>query len=106
MTKCLKMRNDDEVLLTEKPECEASLHEIETINDDISSKMEKMMIDEGFTEVDGIFKCNYCIGKYKKKGHLKTHLENKHNKIISLSCKCGKVFTAMTKLVRHEKLCK
>ena len=42
--------------------------------------MNRMTIDEGFIEVDGVFQCNYCVGTYKEKRYLKTHWENKHNK--------------------------
>ena len=69
-----------------KPE----LEERSVAEDVISIEMNKMTIEEGFTEADGIFQCYYCVGTYKKKGHLKTHLENIHNKVITFSCKCWK----------------
>ena len=76
------------------------------VDDFLSDGMNKMAIEDGFTELDGIFQCNSCVGTYKRKGHLKTHLENKHGKTLFLSCKCGKSFIDMTKLSRHEKSCK
>ena len=81
-------------------------NEMNTMTIDKGFTENQLTIDKGFTEENGIYKCNYCVGTYKRKGHLKTHLENKHNKVISLSCKCGKIFNDMTKLGRHEKSCK
>ena len=36
-------------------------------------------------------------------GHLRNHLESKHNKSFKLSCSCGKLFPDSTRLNRHKK---
>ena len=55
----------------------------------------------------GMLKCNYCPAAYKKEGHLRNHLESKHNKSFKINCSvCDKVFPDSSRLVRHKKNCK
>ena len=55
----------------------------------------------------GMLKCNYCPAGYKKEGHLRNHLESKHNKLFKIVCSiCDKVFPDSARLVRHKKTCK
>lgn len=51
------------------------------------------------------FKCTYreCIFSASRKDLLKTHVDEKHNKILK-ACKCGKNMTAAS-LSRHKKRC-
>ena len=59
-----------------------------------------------FTEVSSGLKCNFCPGIYKREGHLRNHLQSKHNKFFKLACICGKLFPDSTRLSRHKKSCK
>ena len=55
---------------------------------------------------EGIMKCKFCDGTYKREGHMKNHIEMKHNKIIRLVCKCGQDFSDTKRYCRHKKSCK
>ena len=55
---------------------------------------------------EGLLNCKYCVGKYKREGHMKNHIETKHNLKINLSCKCGQIFDDTTRYVRHRKNCR
>ena len=64
-------------------------------------------IEDCFFEDDsGNLCCNFCPGKYKREGHLKNHVESKHNIKVDLICKCGQVFIETTRYCRHRKSCK
>ena len=54
----------------------------------------------------GELSCNYCPGTYKREGHMRNHLESKHNKTFKLICSCGKLFSDATRFSRHKKSCK
>ena len=55
---------------------------------------------------DGQMKCKFCLGIYKREGHLRNHLENKHNNLFKLMCSvCGGSFPDSSRLVRHKKSC-
>merc|ERR1719318_1819254 len=45
-----------------------------------------------FVDKEGVMHCKFCEGKYKRDGHMKNHVELKHNMIIDLLCKCGQDF--------------
>ena len=65
-----------------------------------------LKLEDCFTvENEGIMKCNYCKGVYKKRGHLKTDLEVKHGKKTVLCCHCGKIFDDIKRYTRHGKTC-
>ena len=55
---------------------------------------------------EGIMKCKFCEGTYKREGPMKNHMEMKHNKIIRLVCKCGQDFSDTKRYCRHKKSCK
>ena len=75
-------------------------------------KFEKMEVEKEvkfedcFSETNGEMSCNFCPGTYKREGHLRNHLESKHNKTFKIVCSCGKLFPDSTRLSRHKKTCK
>ena len=91
--------------LTEKLLVENDDTSVEKLVEEMSKVEISVKLETCYTEQAEKFLCKFCTGIYKMKGHLKTHLEVKHNKIIDLSCDCGKVFCDMTKLGRHVKNC-
>ena len=59
------------------------------------------------SDANGILKCGFCIATYKREGHLRNHLEDKHNLLFALSCSiCHNIFPDCTRLTRHKKTCK
>ena len=64
------------------------------------------LFENCFKTIDGEFICNFCPGKYKREGHLRNHLESKHNKKFRIVCVCGKEFPDSSRLSRHKKTCK
>ena len=55
---------------------------------------------------NGELVCNFCPGIYKREGHMRNHLDSKHNKVFKIVCYCGKTFADVTRLSRHKKSCK
>ena len=76
--------------------------------DDLVKPLPKVnKIEDCFTIDDkGVMSCNFCPGKYKREGHLKNHIETKHNIDVELICSCGQVFSETTPYNRHKKNCK
>ena len=67
---------------------------------------EEVKLEDCYTEEPaGTLKCNFCPGTYKREGHMKNHVETKHNMIVALVCKCGQVFVETTRFNRHKKGC-
>ena len=67
---------------------------------------ETVRLEECFTEEPvGILNCNFCPGKYKREGHMKNHIETKHNMSVELICKCGQIFIETTRYLGHKKSC-
>ena len=98
LVKCVKFID---LGIKEKPE--------ETIKkrDEKSSEGEKIRLEDCYeTDNDGTLNCKLCKGKYKREGHMKNHVETKHNLLIELICKCGQVFDETTRYCRHRKSCK
>ena len=77
-----------------------SMKNMLTVETDVEDKFEHC-----FKEVNGALHCNFCNGVYKKEGHLRNHLESKHNKHFELVCVCGKPFPDFARLTRHKKSC-
>ena len=51
------------------------------------------------------FICDQCDSKYKRKDHLKMHIESQHSEKKKISCHiCGKEYTNKQNLMRHVKL--
>jgi hypothetical protein len=68
---------------------------------------DSLKLEECFdVDDEGALKCKYCDGKYKREGHMKNHVETKHNVKIDLVCTCGQLFDDTTRYVRHKKSCK
>ena len=72
---------------------------------DIFKKGEKLE-DCFVLDKNGQLNCNYCDGKYQREGHMKNHLETKHNIIVTLICSCGQLFDDTTRYGSHKKSCK
>ena len=72
---------------------------------DVFKKSEKLE-DCFVLDKNGQLNCNYCDGKYQREGHMKNHLETKHNIIVTLICSCGQLFDDTTRYGRHKKSCK
>ena len=67
---------------------------------------EAVRLEECFTEEPvGTLNCNFCPGKYQREGHMKNHIERKHNMTVELLCKCGQIFIETTRYLRHKKSC-
>ena len=63
-------------------------------------------LDSCFSELPGgDLSCNFCSGTFKRLGHIRNHLNSKHNLKLDLKCVCGKEFNDSTKLSRHQKTC-
>lgn len=77
-----------------------SMKNMLTVETDVEDKFEHC-----FKEVNGALHCNFCNGVYKKEGHLRNHLESKHNKHFELVYVCGKPFPDFARLTRHKKSC-
>ena len=93
--------NNDKV----KPE---ATEELVGLLDDL--KMDEKIPSETFEDcftVDktGSLHCKFCEGVYKREGHMRNHLESKHNKSLPLVCHCGKKFPDSTRFTRHNKSC-
>ena len=82
--------------------------EIEEATQDnlLQKNKSKSSLEDCFTEEKGLLKCNFCPGTYKKRGHLKTHLEVKHSIEVDMICECGKEFKDITRMNRHMRTCK
>ena len=66
-----------------------------------------LSLDDCYTvDNEGALQCKYCDGKYKREGHMKNHIETKHNLKIIMSCSCGQIFEDSTRFTRHRKNCK
>lgn len=79
--------------------------------DDSKVEVEKvkdrgMRLEDCYRLDDGVLHCKICPGTYKREGHMKNHVETKHNLVVDLTCKCGQLFTDTTKYCRHRKSCK
>ena len=63
--------------------------------------------EDCFDEKHGQLQCKFCPGSYKKEGHLRNHLESKHNKKFKIICSnCSSQFPDSNRLTRHKKSCK
>ena len=92
------MNNQMKIVDEREDENDEKLDEKEVENDD--------KFEDCFTESNGEMSCNFCPGTYKREGHLRNHLESKHNRMFKMICSCGKVFPDSTRLSRHKKTCK
>ena len=100
--------------ITEKPaqittkEVDKDLEEMvsdlktKVVIDDIDEKLEDCYI----VIPNGDLSCKFCPGIYKREGHMRNHLESKHNKRFKLICSCGRLFPDLPRLSRHRKSCK
>ena len=100
--------------ITEKPaqittkEVDKDLEEMvsdlktKVVIDDIDEKLEDCYI----VIPNGDLSCKFCPGIYKREGHMRNHLESKHNKKFKLICSCGRLFPDLPRLSRHRKSCK
>ena len=109
--------SDKRTLEQEKKKVEKTVSVPEDKLNDLIGKVEEMKLNpsdsvygylEDFSsETNEVLKCNFCPGLYKKRGFLKTHLEEKHGKKVVLRCNfCGfEDFEDQKKLTRHMKTC-
>ena len=68
---------------------------------------EEETFENCYSEKEGELQCKFCPGKYRKEGHLRNHLESKHNKKFKIICsKCGSQYSELARLTRHKKSCK
>ena len=66
---------------------------------------QRMMLEDCYRLNEEILHCKLCPGQYKREGHMKNHVESKHNIQVDLICKCGQTFTETTRYCRHRKGC-
>ena len=73
----------------------------------ITEPTEEEKFEDCFTvDSTGELRCNFCPANYRKEGHLRNHMDSKHNKSFKTVCSCGKSFPDSTRLSRHKKTCK
>ena len=82
---------------------------IDTLLVDFSQGMKLDEVFEDFFNVDksGQMICRLCPGIYKREGHMRNHLETKHNKMFKIICNiCKSTYPDSARLSRHKKNCK
>ena len=106
------MTNDiaREMILTNKKTeiISKDFDELETAFDTLLVLNEKEeTFEDCYGEKDGQLQCKFCPGSYKKEGHLRNHLESKHNKKFKIICSnCSSEFRDSYRMTRHKKSCK
>jgi hypothetical protein len=92
------------------PESEGTFEKLLKISEPVSEtehESHETFEDYIIEDSSGSLKCKLCPGQYKKSGHLRNHLETKHNKVFRIVCSsCGKQFPDSSRLCRHNKSCK
>ena len=69
------------------------------------SEKEEALTDCFEEDSEGMLNCKFCPAAYKKEGHLRNHLENKHGKLFKIVCSvCDKIFPDSYRLFRHRKI--
>ena len=98
---------DDDLVLKMKTMDIVSDTNKDNVTDLKSCAVKLTRIEDCYTiNSEGVMCCNFCPGKYKREGHLKNHIESKHNIDVDLICVCGQTFSETTRYNRHKKTCK